>query len=143
MGGEVVRSYPRGAFTISIVAGVLMVASGLFSLTMAFYGPPFWGWGRGPPWNATGHFSYGPMMDTSGFSSFIFKGVAAFGLVSGVIVLISALMLRSRPRDNTIWGILIVVFSVLSFFGFGGFFVGAVLGIIGGALALGWKPSKV
>lgn len=142
MGGEVVRSYPTNAFTISIVAGVLMVASGLFSLTMAFYGPPFWGWGRGPSWNATGHASYVPMMGTSGFSSFIFRGVAAFGLVSGIIVLISALMLRSRPRDNTTWGILIVVFSVLSFFGFGGFFVGAVLGIIGGALALNWRPSK-
>jgi hypothetical protein len=37
--------------------------------------------------------------------------------------------------------VLILVFSILSFIGLGGFVVGAILGIVGGVLALRWKPS--
>jgi hypothetical protein len=36
--------------------------------------------------------------------------------------------------------VLILVFSILSFLGMGGFFVGGVIGIIAGALALSWNP---
>ena len=50
-------------------------------------------------------------------------------------------MLYTNPGSRSIWGILIIVFSVLSFFGFGGFIIGAILGIIGGVLALRWKPA--
>jgi len=34
----------------------------------------------------------------------------------------------------------VLVFSVLSLLGMGGFFIGAVFGIVGGMLALTWKP---
>jgi hypothetical protein len=34
------------------------------------------------------------------------------------------------------------VFSALSFLGMGGFFVGAILGIVGGVLALSFKPES-
>jgi hypothetical protein len=35
-----------------------------------------------------------------------------------------------------LWAIVIIVFSVVSFVGMGGFFIGALLGIIGGAFVL-------
>ena len=35
-----------------------------------------------------------------------------------------------------VFGVLILVFSVLSFFGSGGFVIGAILGIIGGVMTL-------
>ena len=76
-----------------------------------------------------------------GFVAGITAVVGTFGLVSGVIVLISGVMLRINPSQRTIWGVLILVFSVLSFFGIGGFIIGAILGIIGGVMALRWKPS--
>ena len=38
------------------------------------------------------------------------------------------------------WGVVIVVFSAVSFVGMGGYFVGAAFGILGGALALTYKP---
>ena len=66
-----------------------------------------------------------------------------FGLVSGVIVLVSSVMLLTGPSQTRTWSVLILVFSVLSFFGMGGFIVGAVLGIVGGALVLKWKPPMV
>ena len=66
-----------------------------------------------------------------------------FGLVSGAIVLVSAVKLLTNPGQTRTWSILILVFSVLSFIGLGGFIVGAVLGIVGGALVLKWRPSTL
>jgi hypothetical protein len=67
------------------------------------------------------------------------------GVVSGILVLISAIMLKIRPGESTaglrvccrVWGSAILVFSIVSLFGgtVGGF-IGAILGIIGAALAL-------
>ena len=69
-------------------------------------------------------------------------GLWFIGLISGVIVVICAIMLGSRPVEHTTWGTLILVFSIISFFGMGGFFIGAILGIAGGALALSWRPAQ-
>jgi hypothetical protein len=69
--------------------------------------------------------------------------MGAFGLVCGAIVLLSATMLLAKVGRRRTWGILILVFSVLSFVGLGGFIVGAVLGMVGGILALRWKPPDL
>jgi len=63
------------------------------------------------------------------------------GIASGVLVIVGSLMLQSSPDKKEVWGTIILVFSVTSVFGLGGFFIGALLGIIGGILALIWKPS--
>jgi len=73
-------------------------------------------------------------------SSFV-GGIGLFGLVTGAIVLASAMLLVAVPSQRTTWGVLILVFSALSFLGAGGFVVGAILGIVGGILTLRWKPS--
>jgi len=64
-----------------------------------------------------------------------------FGLVSGIVVLVSAVMLLAKLGRVRSWGVLMLVFSALSLLGLGGFVVGAVLGIVGGILTLRWKPS--
>jgi len=68
-------------------------------------------------------------------------GMGLFGLVTGVVVLASAILLEAVPNQRTTWGVLILVFSALSLFGAGGFVVGAILGIVGGILTLRWTPS--
>jgi hypothetical protein len=52
--------------------------------------------------------------------------------------------LNSKPQEHTTWGIVIAVFSVISIFGgaMGGFGIGLVLGLIGGVLAITWKPTE-
>jgi len=57
-------------------------------------------------------------------------------VICGVIVLMGAIMLRAQPHQHMIWAIVIIVFSAVSFVGMGGFFIGAILGIIGGAFDL-------
>ena len=66
--------------------------------------------------------------------------MGAFGLVSGAIVLVSSILILTGTGQPRTWSVLILVFSVVSLFGTGGFAVGAVLGIVGGALLLKWKP---
>ena len=128
------EQYPSTAFTLSLVAGTLMVVSGtlvvmaglvirtLLSLRAEGGFMGMMGFGPGPLW--------------------IFGGMILLGLISGIIVLVSAIMVKRRPSEYNTWGVLILVFSVLSFFGFGGFFIGAILGIVGGALVLSWKPGQ-
>ncbi len=66
--------------------------------------------------------------------------MGVFGLVTGAVVLVSSVMLLTNSGQPRTWSVLILVFSILSFVGMGGFVVGAVLGIVGGALVLRWKP---
>jgi hypothetical protein len=67
------------------------------------------------------------------------------GAVSGILVLICAIMLKIRPGEGTrglrvccrMWGTAILVFSIVSLLGGSvGGLIGAILGIVGGALAL-------
>ncbi|MGQ9700111.1 MAG: DUF6114 domain-containing protein [Candidatus Bipolaricaulaceae bacterium] len=63
-------------------------------------------------------------------------------LVLGILILIGAAFLFSRPKQARPWGIVILVCASLSvFFGMGGIIAG-LLGIIGGALAIAWSPGE-
>jgi hypothetical protein len=82
---------------------------------------------------------YADMMGGFGIP-FGFMGILSFaGTVSGLIVIVGAVMLGASPANHYAWGIVILVFSIVSFLGMGGFFIGAVLGIVGGSLALSWR----
>jgi hypothetical protein len=61
------------------------------------------------------------------------------GLVFGVVGVIGAFMLNVRPFEHVTWGIIVLVFSAVSFVSMGGWFIGAVLGIAGGALGIAWR----
>ena len=64
------------------------------------------------------------------------------GIVFGIVVVVSAVMLYNKPTEHSKWGLLILIFSVLSIFGsaMAGFGVGLILGVLGGIFALTWKP---
>jgi hypothetical protein len=67
--------------------------------------------------------------------------LAIVGLICGVLVLLGTLMLNRKPANKKVWGIMIIVFSVPSVIMGGGFVIGFILGIIGGAKALSLKPK--
>ncbi len=103
----------------------------------AFGGMPGWAYPMGSMMGG-----YGGMMGSMGFSGTgVFTGMSFLGLVTGILVLAGALMLRSRPEQASTSGVIILVFSIVSLFGMGGFFIGAVLGFVGGLLALTWRPT--
>jgi len=128
-----VEVYPNTAFVLSLIAGILTTFSGAVAVSWFSASQFWWGGMMGRGMGMMGPMNFG----------FLLGGMATIGLASGLIVLISAILLRSRPKEYTTWGVLILVFSILSFLSMGGFLVGAILGIVGGALALSWKPGNV
>ena len=122
---------PQTAFILSLIAGVLMLLGNLAMVLMVSAG--YWWMGI-----SGGHY----MMMGFSFGFELMLVLAALGAACGVVVLISAVLLHARPRQATTWGAVILAFSLIGLVGMGGFFVGAVLGIVGGVLALTWqKPS--
>src|SRR5271167_178672 len=66
------------------------------------------------------------------------------GVLAGIIVILAAVMLVKRPKKRSTWGSLIILFSFFSIYGaaMGGFGIGLILGLIGGILAVTWKPKN-
>jgi CDP-diglyceride synthetase len=69
-----------------------------------------------------------------------FSVISIVGIVSGLAIIIGAALLRARPSDHFMWGVFILVFALISFVDMGGYFVGAALGLAGGALAISYRP---
>jgi len=63
------------------------------------------------------------------------------GLAFGTIILFAAVLMYARPREHAIWGVIVLVFACVSIVSIGGFIAGMILGIIGGALAIAWRPE--
>lgn len=113
------------AFTLSFTAGILILCnSALLGAAATWF-----------PWII-------PVLPGSTDNSTVpFASLTAIGLACGAVVLLGALMLRSKPANRKSWGIMIIVFSIPSVITGGGFLIGFILGIIGGALALSSKPE--
>jgi hypothetical protein len=54
-------------------------------------------------------------------------------LLCGVVVMIAAITIHFESQRAQLWGEVIIAFSAISLIGTGGFFIGAILGIVGGS----------
>lgn len=132
------KDRPDAAIILSLIAGIAIFLGGTMTFMVLGYG-----------WNGYGMmgslggmmYGYSDMMGSFGIP-YGFMGVLSLvGTVSGLIVIVGAVMLGTSPTNHYTRGVVILVFSIASFLGMGGFFIGAILGIIGGSLALSWKPA--
>ncbi|HTW56446.1 MAG TPA: DUF6114 domain-containing protein [Thermoplasmata archaeon] len=81
----------------------------------------------------------GTVLALLGHSSIIFY----LGLLDGLLLLAVAGLMAAVPRAHVVWGVLAIVLSVASLVvALGGFVVGFLLALIGGLLAIAWRPSK-
>ena len=116
---------PTEAFTLSLIAGILIISnSALVGAAATWF-----------PWIIP------TLPGSSANDTTLLIRLAAVGLIFGVLVLLGAIMLHIKPVDKKAWGIIIVVFSIPSVITGGGFIIGFILSIIGGALALSRKPK--
>jgi rubredoxin len=67
-----------------------------------------------------------------GFGWSILIGLGAWMLITSILIIVFASKLKANPLEHTKWGVLILVFSIIG--------LGGLLGIIGGILALVYKP---
>ncbi len=136
---QTTSAYPQAASILSLVGGILILLAGVLFIAVSVFVLPNINYGH---YNMTIPQGLNPATIPVLVSGIV--GVmGAFELVSGIVVLVSAVMLLANMGQRRIWGVLILVFSILSFVGFGGFIAGAVLGMAGGILTLRWKPSTL
>lgn len=131
---------PTASFILSLTGGILILIVGLV-LVMVLAVAPQSGSGSNEI-----SFRLAGLSLASLTASELWFGLGAvylliFGVGFGSLVVFSAVMLYQRPKQHVIWSVLVLVFSLGSFFSTGGFIVGLVLGIIGGVLGIVWRPS--
>ncbi len=118
---------PTVAFALSLAGGVITLLAAVYILFVVYSVQYYYGY-------------YSPY--TTGVAG-LFYGFGFLGFVWGAMMLIGAIMLFTKPQQHQLWGAIVLVFSIASWFGtFGGFVVGFVLGLIGGILGLVWNPAK-
>src|SRR5213594_2072766 len=125
-------------FVLSLVGGVLILVGAIVSAMFAFGSSTILGSMSGMMGGMSGGMS-GTMI---GLMMGAYPIFSVIGLVSGALVILGAVMLYNRPFEKDLWGAVVIAFSILGMLGgMGGFMVGLVLGIVGGALALAWHPT--
>jgi CDP-diglyceride synthetase len=124
------------AFVLSLIGGIVIVAGSAIAAFLSTFGSPYGTYyGMGP--GMMGGFGY-----MYGYGLGWMLGLSLIALVSGIVVLVGAVMLNSRPEEHVTWGIIVLVFSLVSFVGMGGYFIGAILGTAGGAIALSYRAQS-
>jgi hypothetical protein len=126
---------PTAAFALSLISGILILINGAILGILASFLTNFV-----PRWIPMGEPRTEAMPGLLLASRFLYAFMIP-GIIMGIIVIVAAVMVYQNPTQKTLWGIVILVLSILSIFIGGGFIIGLILGIIGGALALTWKPK--
>ncbi|WP_077615753.1 DUF6114 domain-containing protein [Caenibacillus caldisaponilyticus] len=76
--------------------------------------------------------------------AFVPGSFAFIGLLFGVLVLILGVLSYIFPQFSTVLGVITMFLSILSIMGaLGGFLLGTILGLIGGALCIGWEEHVI
>ncbi len=125
---------PVMAATLSITGGALILINSIFSIILfMIYGNLGWftAWSCpcGMMWRWGGSMMLWPFGGMMIFTSII-------AVVSGIILITGGLMIRANPRDTSLWGVIILIFSIISFLGGGGFIAGSLIGLVGGIIAI-------
>jgi hypothetical protein len=116
---------PTAAMVLSLIGGIFVLLGGAF---IAFVG------------SLVSSFGYLANGGTSGGTTVTIVGF--IGVIMGLIMIVGAFMLYSKPSSAKMWGIIILILSILSWFtAVGGLVIGFILGLIGGILAIVYKPS--
>jgi hypothetical protein len=118
---------PTAAFALSLVGAIFIIIGGIVYMALfSILG---------------GLMSFIPGLEGLGD---IFVIVGILGLIWGILVLVGAIMINSgEPSKVRTGSILVLIFSIISWFGAaGGFLIGFLLGLIGAILGLTWKPEK-
>jgi|GEM_PF-1603302 len=111
---------PIGAFVLSLIGGILILFEGaVLSIAASVVG-------------ASGFIGAGNLLGGLGF----------LGLFFGFVIVVLAIQVFRNPDAHVAYGIAILVLSLVSILGGGGFFLGLILGAIGGILAIVFEESE-
>lgn len=122
------------SYVVSLIGGLIVLIFSTINVVWFSYGAPTTsGYGSYMTGAMDGYHNF---MGSYAASTGFLASLSLVGAICGTIVLMSAIIMAVNPRQSLIWAIIIIVFSAVSFVGMGGYFIGAILSIIGGAFAL-------
>jgi hypothetical protein len=115
------NNYPKAGMYLAAIGGLLLLAEGIVCI---FFRSLY----------------YGINIDfLAGLGSVI---IGILLVLDGLIVSGAALTLVMKPELRQAAGASIIIFSLLGLLLGGGWFIGSIMGFIGGLLAITWKPAK-
>jgi hypothetical protein len=123
---RVIQSKPTAAYVLSLIGGIVgtIISAGLLG-----YGT----WLYTIYERYIDSYKYYYYYYYSGFFA-LYIGIGVWCLASSIVVLVAARKLYAYPSEHTKWGTIILLFSIVG--------LGTVLGLIGGILALIYKPEN-
>jgi hypothetical protein len=115
-----VAEKPTAGFVLSLIGGIFILLGGLLWISVgAIIGSL-----------GLGDFGMGPTI------------LGAVGVIMALLVMIGGVMMYMRPQQHLMWGVIVLVFTIVSVpFSFFGLLIGFILGLIGGILGIVFKPS--
>src|SRR6267378_5578290 len=114
---------PTAGMVLSVIGGIFVIFGGA---ALAFVGSLI------GSLNVTG----------TGAASNTALGLGIAGVIMGIIMVVGGFMMYSKPTSAKMWGVIVLILSIISWVtALGGFFIGFLLGLIGGILALTFKPT--
>jgi hypothetical protein len=137
----------QSAAILALTGGAFMIVGGLVALVaLSVWSPQImsmqqqgWPWGGGM---MSGGRMWGGWNMTSGsFMSEAFATLSSISIGSGVVTVLGGYKLYKREAVSDVmgWSTAILVASIVGLVSMSGFFVGPILGIIGGILGLAKK----
>lgn len=133
MGLTVSEKKTSPAVALSLVGGILIILGS--ALTPLLFGN-FYPGACVPKVGMMCGMTGGGMMHLWGSPGFVGGWFFSVPLISGILVIIGAILMSIRPQETTTWGITVLLFSIIGFTGMSFSIIGGILGIIGGAIAL-------
>ena len=116
---------PTKAFLLSLIAGILIISNTTLLGIATRWFPGII-----------------PTIPGSANDTMVLYRLTVIGLILGILVLLGAVLMHIKPGKKKAWGILVIVFSIPSVITGGGFIIGFILGILGGALTLSRKTEE-
>lgn len=113
-------TYPNTAYILSLIGGALIALFGVLIMIEAVV------------------FSSTLESIVPGATAIIVT-LGVIGLILGVIILVLAMRLKTDPASARTYGVIILVLSLISIIGGGGYYIGLILGLVGGILAITWR----
>src|SRR2546426_342960 len=111
---------PTAAFVLSLIGGIFILLGAIVVMALASV--------------------IGSLMLIGGGDPNLAYLYGAVGLIFAILVLVGAVMLWMKPQQHVMWGVVVLLFSLFSIITTGGFFIGLILGLIGGILGVALKP---
>jgi hypothetical protein len=121
------------SFILSVIGGAFMLVGGILAVSMFSLWTPI----GSPGWHG-GMMSgggWGGMM-SGGFMGATLGTVAGISIGAGIVSIVGGYSIYKKPESSSTWGVAILISGIVGLIGMSGFFIGSILGIIGGILAL-------